>query len=334
MKENDQLHLIRQLHSLLKSGLSLLDATQMMGLTNIQKFLANGNSLSYSLSRMGFHPFCVSLIQTGEATGDLVDSLSQATIYLDKQIKLQKKIKKALSYPCIVLGVSALVLIAMFQWVIPSFENMFANFQAELPWPTKLLINASHWVQNYFLYLAIVIVCLTVLFKLIWKKHPQTQQAVDLLLLKLPIFGRIRKSSLLIQWSRNISLLTSRGVPILEALKQTALHSNDWVSFKFCAHINVSLAQGWSLSESIHQISEKSLLTHKEQIQLIKVGEASGDLPQMLANIANQEEGHLDHLIDQLAQSIEPCLMLIMGLIIGCLVVSLYLPIFEMGQIL
>jgi type IV pilus assembly protein PilC len=334
MKENDQLHLIRQLHSLLKSGLSLLDATQMMGLTNIQKFLANGNSLSYSLSRMGFHPFCVSLIQTGEATGDLVDSLSQATIYLDKQIKLQKKIKKALSYPCIVLGVSALVLIAMFQWVIPSFENMFANFQAELPWPTKLLINASHWVQNYFLYLAIAIVCLTVLFKLIWKKHPQTQQAVDLLLLKLPIFGRIRKSSLLIQWSRNISLLTSRGVPILEALKQTALHSNDWVSFKFCAHINVSLAQGWSLSESIHQISEKSLLTHKEQIQLIKVGEASGDLPQMLANIANQEEDHLDHLIDQLAQSIEPCLMLIMGLIIGCLVVSLYLPIFEMGQIL
>jgi type IV pilus assembly protein PilC len=222
----------------------------------------------------------------------------------------------------------------MFQWVIPSFESMFANFQAELPWPTRLLIKASHWVQNYFLYLAIAIVCLMVLFKLIWKKHPQTQQTVDLLLLKLPILGQIRKSSLLIQWSRNISLLTSRGVPILEALKQTALHSNDWISFKFCAQINVSLTQGWSLSESIHQISEKSLLTHQEQIQLIKVGEASGDLPQMLANIANQEEDHLDHLIDQLAQSIEPCLMLIMGLIIGCLVVSLYLPIFEMGQIL
>jgi type IV pilus assembly protein PilC len=334
MKENTQLHLIRQLHSLLKSGLSLLDAIQMMGLTNIQKSLANGNSLSYSLSRMGFHPFCVSLIQTGEATGDLVESLSQATIYLDKQIKLQKKIKKALSYPCIILGVSALVLIAMFQWVIPSFESMFVNFQAELPWPTRLLINASHWVQNYFLYLAIAIVCLTVLFKLIWKKHPQTQQVVDLLLLKLPVFGQIRKSSLLIQWSRNISLLTSRGVPILDALKQTALHSNDWISFKFCAQINVSLAQGWSLSESIRQISEKSLLTHQEQIQLIKVGEASGDLPQMLANIANQEEDYLDHMIDQLAQSIEPCLMLIMGLIIGCLVVSLYLPFFEMGQIL
>lgn len=334
MKENTQLHLIRQLHSLLKSGLSFLDAVQLMGLTNIQKSLANGNSLSYSFNKIGFHPFCVSLIQTGEATGDLVDSLSQATIYLDKQIKLQKKIKKALSYPCIVLGVSALVLIAMFQWVIPSFESMFANFQAELPWPTRLLISCSHWVQSYFLYLAMGVACLTVLFKLIWKKHPQTQQVVDLLLLKLPIFGQIRKSSLLIQWSRNISLLTSRGVPILEALKQTALHSNDWISFKFCAQINVSLAQGWSLSESIQQISEKSLLTHKEQIQLIKVGEASGDLPQMLANIANQEEDHLDHLIDQLAQSIEPCLMLIMGLIIGCLVVSLYLPIFEMGQIL
>jgi len=334
MKENAQLHLIRQLHSLLKSGLSLLDAIQMMGLTNIQKSLGNGNSLSYSFSKIGFHPFCVSLLQTGEATGNLVDSLSQATIYLDKQIKLQQKIKKALSYPCIVLAVSALVLIAMFQWVIPSFESMFANFQAELPWPTRFLIQGSHWVQSYFLYLLITITFIISLFHLIWRRHSQTQQVVDLLLLKLPIVGQIRKSSLLIQWSRNISLLTSRGVPILEALKQTALHSNDWISFKFCAQINVSLAQGWSLSESIRQASGQSLLTHNEQIQLIKVGEASGDLPQMLANIANQEEDHLDHLIDQLAQSIEPCLMLIMGLIIGCLVVSLYLPMFEMGQIL
>jgi type IV pilus assembly protein PilC len=334
MKETAQLHLIRQLHSLLKSGLSLLDAIQMMGLTNIQKSLANGNSLSYALSRMEFHPFCVSLLQTGEATGNLVDSLSQAAIYLDKQIKLQNKIKKALSYPCIVLGVSAIVLIAMFQWVIPSFENMFANFQAELPWPTRFLISSSHWVQSYFLYLVMTILCLTGLFHLIWRRHSQTQQVVDLLLLKLPIFGQIRKSSLLIQWSRNISLLTARGVPILEALKQTALHSNDWISFKFCAKINVSLAQGWSLSKSIKQASGQSLLTHKEHIQLIKVGEVSGDLPQMLANIANQEEDYLDDIIDQLAQSIEPCLMLIMGLIISCLVVSLYLPIFEMGQIL
>ncbi len=334
MKEAAQLHLIRQLHSLLKSGLSLLDAIQMMGLTNIQKSLANGNSLSYSLSRMGFHSFCVSLIQTGEATGDLVDSLSQAAIYLDKQIKLQKKIKKALSYPCIVLFVSSLVLVAMFQWVIPSFESMFANFQEELPWPTRLLIQGSHWVQNYSLMVAIALGSLMGLFHFIWRRHTQTQQMVDQLLLTIPIIGSIRRSSLLIQWSRNISLLTSRGVPILEALKQTALHSNDWISFNFCAQINVSLAQGWSLSESIKQISGKSLLSQKEQLQLIKVGEVSGDLPQMLANIANQEEDHLDHMIDQLAQSIEPCLMVIMGLIIACLVISLYLPIFEMGQIL
>ncbi len=334
MKDATQLHLIRQLHSLLKSGLSLLDAVQMMGLNTIQKSLANGNSLSHSLSKMGFHPFCVSLIQTGEATGNLLDSLSQASIYLEKQIKLQKKIKKALSYPCIVLFVSSFVLVAMFQWVIPSFENMFANFQADLPWPTRLLIQGSHWVQNYSLIVVIALGSLMGLFHLIWRRHTQTQQMVDHLLLTLPIIGSIRRSSLLIQWSRNIALLTSRGVPILEALKQTALHSNDWVSFNFCAQINISLAQGWSLSESIKQISGKSLLSQKEQLQLIKVGEVSGDLPQMLANIANQEEDHLDHMIDQLAQSIEPCLMIIMGLIIACLVISLYLPIFEMGQIL
>ncbi len=334
MKDNAQLYLIRQLHSLLNSGLSLLDAVQMMGLTELQKYLTNGNSLSHSLTKIGFHPLCVSLIQTGEATGDIADSLSQAANYLEKQIKLQKKIKKALSYPCIVLVVSTLILVAMFQWVIPSFENMFSNFQAELPWPTRLLIQGSHWVRQYFLIVIIILLILVWLCNHVWRNHPPTQQMVDHLLLKIPIFGQMRKSSLLIQWSRNISLLTDRGVPILEALKQTALHSNNWICFIFCAQINVSLVQGWSLSESINQLSEKSLLIKEEQIQLIKVGEISGDLPQMLANIANQEEDHLDHMIDQLAQSIEPCLMLIMGLIIACLVISLYLPIFEMGQIL
>lgn len=334
MKETAQLHLLRQLHSLLKSGLSLLDAIQMMGANHIQHYLTNGNSLSYSLSRIGFHPFCVSLIQTGEATGDLLDGLSQASNYLEKKIKLNKKIRKALSYPCIVLFISTLVLVAMFQWVIPSFASMFANFQAELPWPTRLLIQGSHWVQSYSLFVALALGTLMGLFHLIWRAHTQTQQVVDHLLLNLPIIGSIRKSSLLIQWSRNISLLTARGVPILDALKQTALHSNDWVSFNFCAQINVSLVQGWSLSESIQQVSGQSLLSPKEQLQLIKVGEISGELPQMLANIANQEEEHLDHLIDQLAESTEPCLMVIIGLIIACLVISLYLPIFDMGQIL
>ena len=334
MKEAQQLHLSQQLSALLEAGLPLLDALEMLPLPQLKALLSQGESLSSGLEKMGFHPFCLGLIQTGEATGELPASFQQVTLFLEKKIRLQQKMNQALRYPMIVLTVALMVLWAMFQWVIPSFEQMFANFQAQLPWPTLILIDSSHWLQNNtWLVLMILIVGWFGLSQ-IWFHHTPTQRWVDQCLVRVPIFGKIRRASLLIQWSRNIALLSSRGIPLLEALKQTALHSNDWLSFDVSRQINASLSQGWTLAESIQSARYSRCLFEEKHIQLIRVGESSGDLPQMLQTIAKQEEEHLNQLVDQLTQSLEPCLMLIMGLIIACIVTALYLPIFEMGQIL
>ncbi len=334
MKELQQLYLSQQLSALLEAGLPVLDALEMMHLYQLKILLSQGHKLSSGLEKLGFHPFCLGLIQTGEATGELPESFKQVTLFLEKKIRLQQKMNQALRYPMIVLTVSLMVLWAMFQWVIPSFEQMFSNFQASLPWPTLILIDSSHWIQENGWIILILLTILWFGFGQLWSRHTPTQRWVDQRLVHIPIFGKIRKASLLIQWSRNIALLNSRGVPLLEALRQTALHANDWLIFDVCRQMNVSLSQGWTLAESIQSARYSRYLFEEKHIQLIRVGESSGDLPQMLHTIAKQEEEHLNQLVDQLTQSLEPCLMLIMGLIIACIVTALYLPIFEMGQIL
>ncbi len=334
MKELQQLYLSQQLSALLEAGLPVLDALEMKHQYQLKILLSQGHKLSSGLEKLGFHPFCLGLIQTGEATGELPESFKQVTLFLEKKIRLQQKMNQALRYPMIVLTVSLMVLWAMFQWVIPSFEQMFSNFQASLPWPTLILIDSSHWIQENGWIILILLTILWFGFGQLWSRHTPTQRWVDQRLVHIPIFGKIRKASLLIQWSRNIALLNSRGVPLLEALKQTALHANDWLIFDVCRQMNVSLSQGWTLAESIQSARYSRYLFEEKHIQLIRVGESSGDLPQMLHTIAKQEEERLNQLVDQLTQSLEPCLMLIMGLIIACIVTALYLPIFEMGQIL
>lgn len=334
MKDTQQLHISRQLSTLIDSGLPLLDAIKLMEFKSIERYLNQGQSLSFALSQLGFHSFCIGLIKTGETSGNLQDSLGQITQFLEKKIKLKKKINKAMHYPMIVLSISLLVLYAMFQWVIPSFETMFKNFQAELPLPTQILINTSHWVGQYFLYVFITFcVFIFILYK-IWQRHTSVQKIVDQTYLKIPIFGKIKKAMLITQWARNIGTLYSSGIPILEALKTTALNSNDWVILTLCSKIKILLSQGWSFSDALKIIDEQHQLISKEYSQLIKISENSGDLGKILISIAKQEEEKLDQLVDQLTQSLEPVLMLFMGIIIGGLVISLYLPIFEMGQIL
>ena len=334
MKDLEQLQIIRQLSILIASGIPLLDAIKLMEIAPIEKYLNQGQSLSFALNQLGFHSFCIGLIKTGEASGSLHESLKQTTVFLDKKIKLKKKINKALHYPATVLFISLLVLFAMFQWVIPSFESMFKNFQAELPIPTQLLIHASHWVNHYFFYGLIGLFLIYLVTYKIWKSNLEFQKWLDQVALIIPIYGKIRKSTIVTQLARNIGILYGNGIPILEALRSTALNSNNWVTFSLCSKIKVLLSQGWSFSDAIKMIDQHHTLVSKQYWQLIKISECSGDLGKTLLSIALQEEEKLDHLVDQLTQSLEPLLMLFMGILIGGLVISLYLPIFEMGQIL
>jgi len=330
----EQLSVSKQFSTLLQAGIPLLDTVNLMQMTSVSNYLKQGHSLSKSFKYLGFDMFCVGLIQTGEMSGSLVSSFLQIETYLNKKIQINRKVKKALHYPAIVILTSLTILWAMLMWVIPSFEQMFANFQAELPKPTLILIASSHWLKNYWMICgALLISTLLILFQ-IWQRCLFIQQKTDFILCSLPIIGPIRKSALIAQWSKNVSTLLSSGTPILDAIKQTALISNDWLIFKLCSDLNSLLSQGWSLTDSLRKLKVQAYFLNESQLQLIKVGESSGELCSMLDLISTQESEQLDELVDGLTQCLEPLLMVIMGLIIGTLVISLYLPIFQMGQIL
>lgn len=330
----EQLTVSKQFSTLLQAGLPLLDVVSLLEMSFVTNSLKEGRTLSASFQHLGFDMFCISLLQTGEMSGSLAKSFLQIEIYLNKKIEINRKVRRALHYPTIVVLTSSFILWAMMMWVIPSFEQMFSNFQAELPLPTLILISASHWLKNYWMMIGLAIIISLLIGFQIWQKCLPIQQKTDFLLFRLPIIGPIRKASLLAQWSKNISTLLSSGMPILDAMRQSALISNDWLTFKLCSDLNGLLSQGWSLTDSLSRLKAQRYFLSESQLQLIKVGESSGELCSMLELISTQASDQLDELVDGLTQSLEPLLMVIMGLIIGTLVISLYLPIFQMGQIL
>jgi type IV pilus assembly protein PilC len=330
----EQLTVSKQFSTLLQAGLPLLDVVNLLEMSFVTNSLKQGRTLSASFQHLGFDMFCISLLQTGEMSGSLAKSFLQIEIYLNKKIEINRKVRRALHYPTIVVLTSSFILWAMMMWVIPSFEQMFSNFQAELPLPTLILISASHWLKNYWMMIGLAIIVSLLIGFQIWQKYLPIQQKTDFLLSRLPIVGPIRKASLLAQWSKNISTLLASGMPILDAMRQSALISNDWLTFKLCSDLNGLLSQGWSLTDSLSRLKAQRYFLSESQLQLIKVGESSGELCSMLELISTQASDQLDELVDGLTQSLEPLLMVIMGLIIGTLVISLYLPIFQMGQIL
>jgi type IV pilus assembly protein PilC len=330
----EQLTVSKQFSTLLQAGLPLLDVVNLLEMSFVTNSLKQGRTLSASFQHLGFDMFCISLLQTGEMSGSLAKSFLQIEIYLNKKIEINRKVRRALHYPTIVVLTSSFILWAMMMWVIPSFEQMFSNFQAELPLPTLILISASHWLKNYWMMIGLAIIVSLLIGFQIWQKCLPIQQKTDFLLSRLPIIGPIRKASLLAQWSKNISTLLASGMPILDAMRQSALISNDWLTFKLCSDLNGLLSQGWSLTDSLSRLKAQRYFLSESQLQLIKVGESSGELCSMLELISTQASDQLDELVDGLTQSLEPLLMVIMGLIIGILVISLYLPIFQMGQIL
>ena len=330
----EQLTVSKQFSTLLQAGLPLLDVVNLLEMSFVTNSLKQGRTLSASFQHLGFDMFCISLLQTGEMSGSLAKSFLQIEIYLNKKIEINRKVRRALHYPTIVVLTSFFILWGMLIWVIPSFEQMFSNFQAELPLPTLILISASHWLKNYWMMIGLAIIISLLIGFQIWQKCLPIQQKTDFLLSRLPIIGPIRKASLLAQWSKNISTLLASGMPILDAMRQSALISNDWLTFKLCSDLNGLLSQGWSLTDSLSRLKAQRYFLSESQLQLIKVGESSGELCSMLELISTQASDQLDELVDGLTQSLEPLLMVIMGLIIGTLVISLYLPIFQMGQIL
>lgn len=345
LSKSEQLHFAQQMLALLQAGLPLLNAIQLMiqaapkpwklWLEDIRTLLQKGNSFSFCLSSQDgkFSPEFSNLVRVSERSGDLSLALRVISKQLEAQIELRRKVQQSLTYPAITLATSFLLVMVMMVWVVPVFKEVFENFRAELPAPTRALISISTAVQDSMLEILLCTLMLTTGFVCAWLKSSLLQKYCDALVLRIPFFGNLFRLATLHHWCRTLGHLLETGLALPDALRVTAQSSNHWVSHDFSAEVFKHLARGWPLGESLKRADPQSQLLDLETLLLLHIGAESGELAEMLNKRAHSLGSELSNRLNTLSQSLEPGLILLVGAIIGSLVIILYLPIFNLGQI-
>jgi type IV pilus assembly protein PilC len=345
LRKQDQLYFAQRILVLLDAGLPLLESITLMQQSaspawqKITAFIAHdlqqGERFSQCLSMQHavFDPAFIGLIRVSEESGEISLALRTIQQQLHTQIELHRQIQQALAYPFITIGSACLLMIAMIIWVIPVFGDVFSHFNAPLPWSTQLLLNAS---EQFMLYLPVMsggIALTLVSGSALWLRHPGFQKRCDQYLLRIPVIGDLFRQSALACWCRSLGYLMQAGLPALEAMRITAQTSNQWLCHDLSAHIFKSLAQGWSFGEALQRADPQQYFFDRETAQLLQIGSASGSLAAMLSSRADALEKQLTSRLKLLSHSLEPILVVFVGLLIGGLVIILYLPIFNLGQI-
>ena len=246
---------------------------------------------------------------------------------------LNSGLGQALSYPIITLLSSLLLVFVMMIWVVPVFKDVFSHFQAELPLPTKALIEASTLIEFFFLEITIFIIGRGAIFMIAWIKIPMLQKKCDSLTFRIPMLGNLFRLATLTYWCRTLGHLLESGLALPDAIRVTAQSSNHWLSHDVSAEVFKHLTRGWPLGDALIRADPKRLLFDLETIQLLRIASESGSLPQMLGKRANTLGSQLSNRLNTLSQTLEPLLIILVGAIIGSLVIILYLPIFNLGQI-
>jgi type II secretory pathway component PulF len=332
----------RQMAGLINAGLPLMRTLSILieqtedkklkpALVQVQADIESGSSFSAALSRhpQTFPPLMLSIVRVGEMGGFLGGALTSIADNYRREAELQNKIRAAVTYPIIVLIIAIIGVLVMVTFVVPVFENMFASLGSSLPLPTQILVTLSKnmwWV----LPLIAVVVIIAVLW---WRANKHTEQVrrvVDPIKLKLPIFGKLTTKIAVARFSRNLSMMLAAGVPIIQALSIVGQASNNWKIEGAVRDIQESIRQGRSFANPL----AKAEVFPPMVAQMVAVGEESGTLVDMLQSIAEFYEDEVQTSTEQLSSTIEPVLIVGLGIVIGGMVISLYLPIFTLyGEI-
>lgn len=328
----------RQMAGLINAGLPLMrtltilieqteDKKLQPALIQVQADVESGSSFSAALARhpQTFPPLMLSIVKVGEAGGFLGGALSSIADNYQREAELQNKIRAAVTYPAIVLVIAIIGVLVMVTFVVPIFEGMFAGLGSELPLPTQILVTIS---KNMWWILPAI--ALAVIAGLVWwraNKHTeQMRRVVDPLKLTLPVFGKLATKIAVARFSRNLSMMLNAGVPIIQALAIVGQASNNWKIEQAVRDVQESIRQGRSFAAPL----AKADVFPSMVPQMVSVGEESGTLVEMLSSIADFYEDEVETATSQLSSTIEPILIVGLGIVIGGMVVSLYLPIFTL----
>jgi type IV pilus assembly protein PilC len=342
IKQKDIAVFTRQLATMMKAGVPLLQAFDIVArgstnprltklLTEIRTDVETGTSLSVAFRKhpMQFNALYCNLVEAGEQGGILEQLLERLAIYEEKTLALKQKIKSALIYPVAVLVVAFVVLTIIMIFVIPSFKEVFTSFGADLPAPTLAVMWMSEQFVNYWYIIFGVLFGGGYFFMQSWKRSEKMQMAMDRLLLKAPVFGDLIRKSVLARWTRTLSTMFGAGVPLVEALDSVGGASGNAVYAQATEQIQKEVSTGTALTMAMQNTGVFPTMV----LQMASIGEESGSLDHMLGKAAEFYEEEVDEMVKGLSSLMEPFIIVILGVLIGGIVVSMYLPIFKLGQV-
>lgn len=332
----------RQIATMLAAGVTLIQSLDMIAsghdkasmrklLGEISTEVKAGNPLSSALRKhpLYFDDLYCDLVKTGEQSGALETIYDRIATYKEKAEALKAKIKKAMFYPIAVLVVAFIVTTILLIFVVPQFEEIFSSFGAELPAFTQFVLAISRFVQDYGIFIGMGIAGAVFLFIRALRKSKGLQDKMDALTLKIPVVGEILKKAAVARFTRTLSTTFSAGVPLIGALDSAAGASGNAVYREAILFIKKEVAGGLQMNTAMRATNVFPDMVS----QMVAIGEESGSVDEMLAKIATIYEAEVDNMVDGLTSLLEPLIMAVLGVIIGGLIVAMYLPIFQMGNV-
>ncbi len=340
--EKDITLFTRQLATMMKAGVPLLQAFDIVGkgasnqavaklLMDVKADVETGSSLNQAFRKfpLYFDALFCNLVAAGEAAGILDSLLDRLATYKEKILAIKSKIKSALFYPIAVIVVAVVITAVIMIFVIPAFKEVFKSFGADLPAPTLIVIAMSDFmVANWYFIFGILGGALYGFF-FMWRRSEKMQIVMDRLFLRLPIFGDIIRKATMARWARTLSTMFAAGVPLVEALDSVGGASGNYVYKTATRQIQSEVSTGTSLTVAMQNVNVFPNMV----IQMVSIGEESGQLDQMLSKVADFFEAEVDDAVEAMSSLMEPMIMVVLGTLIGGMVVAMYLPIFKLGAV-
>ena len=342
IKQKDIAVFTRQLATMMRAGVPLIQSFDIVArgspnprmtrmLTDIRSDVETGTSLSSAFRKhpLYFDALYCNLVEAGEAGGILEALLDRLAIYQEKTMAIKNKIRSAMIYPVAVMVVAFIVLAVIMIFVIPAFKDVFSSFGADLPAPTLIVIAMSEFFVKYWYLIFLLIFGGAYVFFESWKRSVKMQKTMDRLLLRVPVFGDLVRKSSIARWTRTLSTMFAAGVPLVEALDSVGGASGNAVYQEATEQIQKDVSTGSALTTSMQTTGVFPVMV----VQMCAIGEESGSLDQMLGKAAEFYEDEVDEAVKGLSSLLEPFIIVILGVMIGGIVVSMYLPIFKLGQV-
>jgi len=329
----------RQFATMIDAGLPLVQCLDILSnqqpnktfkdvLLKVKSDVESGSTFADALRKhpKAFNDLYVNLVAAGEVGGILDTILNRLAVYIEKALKLKKKVKSAMTYPTTIVGIAVVVIAVILIFVIPAFEKIFADFGGALPAPTQIVINLSNLIQNYIVIILVLFFLSIFIIKKIYATD-KGRRAFDRWALKLPVFGMLIRKVAVAKFARTMSTMISSGVPILDGLDIVAKTAGNRTVEDAIKKVRTSISEGKTIAEPL----KESGVFPPMVCQMIEVGEQAGALDTMLSKIADFYDDEVDDAVNNLTAMMEPLLMLFLGTTVGGLVIAMYLPIFQMA---